>query len=63
MKRIKGVRVMIHPDLYDVMEQERKKFLKKGVSMRQLDVSKYVARKLKKKMGVIDYAKKFKQKR
>lgn len=63
MKKIKGIKVSIHPDLYAEMESVRKKFEKKGVSMRQIDVSKYLAKKLNKRMGVIGYAKKIKQKR
>ena len=58
VKKIRPVKVNIHPELYNIMEQERKKYQKKGVHVSQVDLSKALACRLKKRMGVLSYVKK-----
>lgn len=54
----RGVKCILHPELYKLMEKERQRFKQKGVRVTQMDVTKLLARKLNNKVGVIGYAKK-----
>ena len=45
-RKVKGISTKIHPELFKIMENERKKLAKKGINANQMDLSAMIAKNL-----------------
>lgn len=62
-QKIKGIKILVHPDFYNLMNKERLKFEAKGVKVSQKDITKLYANKINATEGIINYAKNKKTKK